>query len=105
VNIGSFPSTNPIVVACLGVAPAFNCPIFEGPTVINRQWFEFYCTVDTSETDLNARFEVVFLFNGLPAADVPPFIATVDNKTAVLHEQYISGKTGQSVCMPACTSE
>lgn len=83
----------------LDSTPAFNYPIFEGPTVIDRLWIEFYCTVNTSVTQSNARFEVAFLFNGLPADDVPPVVVSVSDKTVTLHERYLGGKLGQSVCV------
>jgi hypothetical protein len=80
-----------------GITPAFTCPSLSGPTVINRLWFEFYCTVTTNVTDANARFEVTFLFNGVSAPDVPVFTATAASPRVTLHEKYINGKMGKSV--------
>lgn len=65
--------------------------------MIARQWYEFYCTVNTSVTATTARFKVTFLFNGHPSDDVPPAVATVDSPTVTLHERYLNRKIGQVV--------
>jgi len=83
-----------IVVLCLDIAPDFGCPSLEGPTVINRLWFEFYCVVPTNTTDPRARFNVTFLFDGVPSPNVPQFNITAAQGKATLHEKYLLGHMG-----------
>jgi hypothetical protein len=80
---------------CTDIAPSFDCPVLTGPTVINRQWIEFYCTVPTNVTDPQARFNVSFLFDGIQYSDVPVFVVNAAVPRATLHERYLYGRLGK----------
>jgi len=73
------------------------CPSFVGPTVINRTQVEFYCDVNTNETDTRARFSVVFLFDCERDPDVPVVNVTTNNLRATLHERYLAGRLHKTV--------
>ena len=59
--------------------------------------FTVLCVDVQLQMVITLRFEVTFLFNGQASSDVPVFILTPSNLTAVLHEQYLAGKFGQTV--------
>lgn len=81
------------------IAPDFGCPSLEGPTVISRMWLEFYCVVPTTSKDSRSRFNVTFLFNGLPDPAIPLFVAMAADgyANATLHEKYLKGHLGKWV--------
>jgi len=60
-------------------------------------YIEFYCQVNTTETDTRARFEFRFLFNGVVANDVPVIPVSGSNPRATLHERYLAGRLDQLV--------
>jgi len=74
-----------------------DCPSFVGPVVMHQTWFEFYCDVKSNETDQRARFNVSFLFDYEPDADVPFQIVNVSNLRATLHERHLAGKLNKTV--------
>jgi len=81
--------------------PYFTCPVLRGPTVIDRQWFEFYCEFTTTSTNTRARFRIEFLFDHQPVSTVSS--STVSGRTnqrnfsVTLHERYLQGQLGKSV--------
>ena len=82
------------------VAPAFQSPRLEGPTVIDRKWIEFYCVLQNYANDSNARFQVTFIFDGEEMSNVPRFNISASEGRAVLHEKYLAGNLGRfvSIC-------
>jgi len=91
---------------CVATTPHSAPPYFTGPTlsdpaVINRQWIEFYCEFTTTSNDPGAFFVVQFLFDGMPASNVPDF--TINGRTeqshysATLHERYLHGQLDKTV--------
>ena len=82
---------------CTGNFPSFSCPKLVGPTVLEEMWIEFYCEVNTTETDTAARFEFRFLFNGVVADEVPVIPVSGPNPGATLHERYLAGRLDQLV--------
>ena len=81
--------------------PYFTSPILSGPTVINRQWIEFYCEFTTTSNHPGAVFVVQFLFDGMPASNVPDFTihgrAEQSHYNATLHERYLHGQLDKTV--------
>ena len=73
------------------------CPLFMGPTVINQTQIEFYCEVQTNETDPKALYKVFFLFDSDVDAGVPFQILRFGNLTATLHERYLFGRLNKVV--------
>jgi len=85
------------VLFTVGSAPWVDCPSFIGPTIVSRTQIEFYCDVNTNETDPSARFEVAFLFDCERDADVPVVTASTSNLRATLHERYLGGRLHKTV--------
>jgi len=73
------------------------CPLLVGPTVINRTQIEFYCKVQTNETDPKALYKVFFLFDSEVDAGVPFQILSFGKLTATLHERYLAGRLNKVV--------
>jgi len=85
------------VLLTAGSAPAMDCPSFVGPTVIGRTQIEFYCNVNTNETDASARFEVAFLFDCERDTNVPVVTLSTNNLRATLHERHLGGRIHKTV--------
>jgi len=80
-----------------GSLPQMDCPSFVGPTVVSETQVEFYCDVNTKETDPSARFEVTFLFDCERDADVPVVTVSTSNLRATLHERYLGRRLHKTV--------
>jgi hypothetical protein len=84
---------------CQDIAPAFWCPILSGPTVIDRLYFQFECSFNTSNYSdpSTALYNVTFVFDGVSYPDVPVTTTTAANPRVTLHERYLAGHLGKSL--------
>lgn len=82
------------------IAPEIDCPTLEGPVAVDGEWIEFYCIVNSNVTDLRARYDIKFMFDGTEFAIVPIFTTAVPGQLGkvTLNEQYLLGKLGKWVC-------
>ena len=92
------PVRNEGMLSVIASTPSItDCPLFVGPTVINRTQVEFYCDIRTNDTDPTARFNVTFLFNFEEDVDVPVHVVNISDPRATLHERHLAGRLNKVV--------
>ena len=77
-------------------------PKLSGPVIENQIYVAFYCEVNLTapyKTNPDARIEVTFLFDGEPSAGVPVATITANQTKVQLHEKYLFGNLGKTVCI------